>query len=141
MKKLGIYLIFMSVMTQTVLATENKISFNEVTSMARLEFFKIHAAMNNKVLLVYFHTYRCSYCEKMKNKTFVNSKVEEKIKKNYIVLSVDYSKYKKEFKKNFKLKATPAILFFDTKGKLMDKSFYGYRDSNTFYKIIDSIVK
>jgi len=114
---------------------KNKEIFQEdVKSLARLEFFKMYAMMNKKFLMVYFYSDGCYYCTKMKKKTLYNTQVKEELAKNYIVIKINYSRYKKEFKKNYHLQATPALFFFDKEGKFMDdESFYGYQGAEDFY--------
>jgi thioredoxin-related protein len=113
---------------------KQKLFQEDVKSLARLEFFKMYATINKKFLMVYFYSDGCYYCTKMKKKTLYNTQVKEELSKNYIVIKINYSRYKKEFKKNYHLQATPALFFFDKEGKFMDdESFYGYQGAEDFY--------
>ncbi|CAA6819714.1 MAG: Cytochrome c-type biogenesis protein DsbD, protein-disulfide reductase [uncultured Sulfurovum sp.] len=128
--------------TASILNKEIKPIFHEVKTLARLEFFKIDAMINKKFLLLYFHTNSCYYCEKMKNITFADSRVQKELKTNYIVVSVNYSKFKQSFKKQFPLGGTPAIFFFDKEGKqITDENFYGYQSAEDFYNKIERLAK
>jgi thioredoxin-related protein len=123
--------------THPVALKEPKPIFNMVDSLARLEFYKIHAVVKKKILMVYFYTNGCYFCEKMKNITFADSRVQKELAKNYIVVSINYSTHKNIFKKHFPLHATPAIIFFDREGvKMEEESSYGYQGAEDFYNRI-----
>ena len=112
--------------------------FNIVDSSARLEFYRSHAVRTKKILMIYFYTNGCYFCEKMKNITFADSRVQEELNKNYVAISINYSQYRNEFKKLFNLNATPATIFFDRKGaKIEEHSFYGYQGAEDFYNRLE----
>jgi len=112
--------------------------FKEVTSLARLEFFKIDATLKKKFLMVYFYSSNCYYCEKMKKETFSDFRIQEELEKNYSVVRINYSEHKSVFKPLFPLNATPAIFFFDKEGnKIDDESFYGYQGAEDFLNKIE----
>ena len=116
--------------------------FNRVNSLSRLEFYKIHAVSTEKILMVYFYTNGCYYCEKMKNITFADSRVQQELAKNYIVVSVNYSEYKHIFRKEFPLRATPAILFFNREGKqIYETPDYGYQGAEDFYNKLEMLAE
>jgi len=116
--------------------------FNEVESLVRLEFYKLHAIARKKILMVYFYSNGCYYCEKMKNITFADSRVQEELNKHYIAVSVNYSAYKHIFKKAFHLRATPAIVFFDKEGQRMEDDIsYGYQGAEDFYNKIQLLAE
>ena len=111
--------------------------FKKVDSLARLEFYKMHAVATEKILMVYFYTNGCYYCEKMKNITFADSRVQQELEKNYIAVSVNYSQYKHIFRKEFPLRATPAIVFFNREAKkIYENPDYGYQRAEDFYNKI-----
>ena len=123
--------------TQNIIVKKERPLFSKVDSLARLEFYKMHAVATEKILMVYFYADGCYYCEKMKNITFADSLVQQELEKNYIVVSVNYSQYKHIFRKEFHLHATPAIVFFDRDGKkIYENPAYGYQGAEDFYNKI-----
>ena len=116
--------------------------FKPVENIGRLEFFKMDAMMNKKFLMVYFYTNNCSYCIKMKNKTFSNVNVQKELLNNYSSVTINYSKYKNNFKSRYNLKGTPYIIFFDKEGnEIENERIYGYLDAENFKNKINMIVK
>jgi len=116
--------------------------FKEVTSLARLEFFKIDATVKKKFLMVYFYSNNCYYCQKMKKETFSDFRIQEELEENYSVVHINYSEYKNVFKKVFHLSATPAIFFFDKEGnQIKDESFYGYQGAEDFLNKIELLAE
>jgi thiol:disulfide interchange protein len=128
--------------THSVVPKEGTPIFNTVDSLARLEFYKMHAVATDKILMVYFYTNGCYYCEKMKNITFADSRVQKELEKNYISVSVNYSQYKHIFRKEFHLRATPAIVFFNREGKsIYETPVYGYQGAEDFYDKIEMLAE
>jgi thioredoxin-related protein len=128
--------------TQTLVPKKATPIFNTVNSLARLEFYKMHAVATDKILMVYFYTNGCYYCEKMKNITFADSRVQQELEKNYIAVSVNYSQYKHIFRKEFHLRATPAIVFFNNDAKrIYDTPAYGYQGAEDFYDKIEMLAE
>jgi len=116
--------------------------FNTVDSLVRLEFYKMHAVATEKNLMVYFYTNGCYYCEKMKNITFADSRVQKELEKNYIAVSVNYSQYKHIFRPVFHLRATPALLFFNKEGKaIYENPSYGYQGAEDFYNKLELLAE
>jgi thioredoxin-related protein len=120
---------------------ESKPIFNMVNSLARLKFYKIHAVESQKNLMLYFYSNGCYYCEKMKNITFADSRVQQELTKNYIAISINYSLYKDEFKGLFPLRATPATVFFDKEGKQIEDIGYGYQGAEEFYDKLELLAE
>ena len=116
--------------------------FNTVDSLVRLEFYKMHAVATEKILMVYFYTNGCYYCEKMKNITFADSRVQKELEKHYIAVSVNYSQYKHLFRAKFHLRATPAIVFFNREGKqIYETPAYGYQGAEDFYNKLEMLAE
>ena len=128
--------------TQKLISKKATPIFNRVDSLSRLEFYKIHAVATDKLLMVYFYTNGCYYCEKMKNITFADSRVQQELAKDYIAVSVNYSQYKHIFRKEFPLRATPAIIFFDRDAKKMyETPAYGYQGAEDFYNKLQMLAE
>ena len=128
--------------TQRLISKKATPIFNRVDSLSRLEFYKIHAVATDKLLMVYFYTNGCYYCEKMKNITFADSRVQQELAKDYIAVSVNYSQYKHIFRKEFPLRATPAIVFFDRDAKKMyETPAYGYQGAEDFYNKLQMLAE
>jgi len=123
---------------EKIVEKPKKSLFKEVTSLARLEFFKIDATVKKKFLMVYFYSNNCHFCEKMKKETFSDFRIQEELEENYSVVHINYSEHKDVFKKIFHLSATPAIFFFDKEGhQIRDESFYGYQGAEDFLNKIE----
>ena len=126
--------------THTLVPKKAILVFNTVNSLSRLEFYKMHAVATEKILMVHFYTNGCYYCEKMKNITFADSRVQQELAKNYISVSVNYSEYKHIFRKEFPLRATPAILFFNREAKrIYESPAYGYQGAEDFYNKLEML--
>jgi thioredoxin-related protein len=116
--------------------------FNKIKTLEQLELYKKQAIKDKKILMVYFYTNGCYYCEKMKNITFSDSRVQTELAKNYITVSINYSEHKEAFKPNFTLHATPAIFFFDQEGKsISEDAFYGYQGAEDFFNKIELLAE
>ena len=128
--------------TQRLIAKKATPVFNRVDSLSRLEFYKMHAVATDKILMVYFYTNGCYYCEKMKNITFADSRVQKELAKDYIAVSVNYSQYKHIFRQKFPLHATPAIVFFDRDAKrVYETPAYGYQGAEDFYNKLEMLAE
>jgi thioredoxin-related protein len=128
--------------TQSLVPKKATPVFNKIDSSARLEFYKMHAVATEKILMVYFYSNGCYYCEKMKNITFADSRVQEKLGRDYVAVSVNYSQYKHIFRKMFHLRATPAIIFFNREGKRMHENpAYGYQGAEDFYNKLEMLAE
>ena len=109
----------------------------EVKNLGRLEFFKMYAMEEKKLLMVYFYSERCYYCTKMKE-TLSDSQIQKILEKDYMVVGINYSHHKQEFKASYNLKGTPAMFFFDRTGKMLrEENFYGYRNVEDFLNQIE----
>ena len=116
--------------------------FNKIKSLEELELYKNKAIQNKKNLMLYFYTNGCYYCEKMKNITFADSRVQRELLENYITVSINYSEHKEAFREKFNLRATPAIFFFDQEGKSMSEDgFYGYQGAEDFFNKIELLAE
>jgi len=112
--------------------------FHDITSLVELEFFKQDAVRKKKFLMLFFYSDRCYFCEKMKNITFIDSRVQKELTENYISLSINYSRYRAEFKDFFHLRTTPATLFCDQKAKVIDEEIdYGFQEAEYFYNRLE----
>jgi len=130
------------VVTPSLNIKEFKPIFTKINSLNQLEFYKIHAVVTEKILMVYFYSNGCYYCEKMKNITFADSRVQKELAKNYIAISVNYSTYKHIFKEKFTINATPTTVFFDREGKLMEEEIlYGYQGAEEFFDKIELLAE
>ena len=121
---------------------ESKPIFNMVDNLDRLEFYKMKAIETEKILMVYFYSNGCYFCEKMKNITFADTRVQNELINNYIAVSINYSKHKEKFREDFPLRATPAIVFFDNKSKELDEQIsYGYQGAEDFYNRLELLAE
>lgn len=121
---------------------KNKKIFYEVNTLERLEFFKIDSMIKKKMLMLYIYSNNCFYCTQMKENTLSSTMVKEVLSKEYQVVHINYSENRQVFKPIFKLNGTPAIIFFDRDGRLLEnESFYGYKKTEDFYNKIKFLAK
>ena len=122
--------------------TVPKLIFNRVKSLEKLAFYQAEAIKNKKFLMLYFYSNGCYYCEKMKNITFSDSRVQKELSENYMVVTVNYSEEKEIFKEKFNLHATPAILFFDQEGNsMLEDGLHGYQGAEDFFNKIELLAE
>ena len=99
-----------------------------------------------KSMIIFFHTDTCPVCKHLRDTTFKDSKVQEKLQNDYIAISVNITDKTDEkiavLKKKFQVFGPPAFVFLDAKGKLLeDEKFYGYQEPSEFYDTLDLIAE
>jgi thiol:disulfide interchange protein DsbD len=95
------------------------------------------------VMLDYYATW-CTDCRRMEKATFANPAVQKILRDKFVMLQVDVEDPNNEkteaIKKRFKVFGPPAMLFFDTQGKMRkDLNFYGFRGPDEFIAILNKI--
>ncbi|MCK4586403.1 MAG: thioredoxin family protein, partial [Gammaproteobacteria bacterium] len=95
------------------------------------------------VMLDYYATW-CTDCRRMEKATFSNPAVQKILLDKFVMLQVDVedpNNAKTEaIKKRYKVFGPPAMLFFDTHGKMRkDLNFYGFREPDEFIEILNKI--
>lgn len=100
-------------------------------------------AAGKAVMLDYYATW-CTDCRRMEKATFSNPQVQKIFRDKFVLLQVDVedpNNTKTEaIKKRYKVFGPPAMLFFDTNGKMRkDLNFYGFKTPEEFIAILNKI--
>jgi len=109
----------------------------------------VDAKKTNKHILVFLHTPRCPYCEKMQEFTFDDEQVDTSIKKDFIFIDInvkdtgkvvfdDFKGSKLEFAKEIGYPMYPTCLFFDKNGELVYDEV-GYVEEEAFFKTLQMV--
>ena len=98
------------------------------------EELEIAEEENKKGIILFFEMDECPFCHWMKTNVLNKKQVQDKFKKDFKIFTIDIEgdieitdfngndTTQKEFAfKQFRVRATPVIAFFDLKGKLMTK--------------------
>lgn len=120
--------------------------FENIANITAYEIKRRQAMDEGKVLLIYFYTDTCPVCKHLKDTTFKDRRVQEKLKKSYVAVSVNMSdgtdKKISALKKKFQVFGPPGFVFLDSEGDLMeDEKFYGYQEPGEFYDTLDLIAE
>ncbi|MEY3090002.1 MAG: hypothetical protein RL113_318 [Pseudomonadota bacterium] len=116
--------------------------FEELRNFTAYEIYRRQAMDQNKTMLIYFHTDTCPVCKHLRDTTFSDQKVQEKLAKDYIAVSVNMTDKKnpkiEELKEMFQVFGPPGFVFIGADGKEMkDEKFYGYQEPEEFYNTLD----
>jgi len=134
--------------------TKNKLSgampFEEIPNFTAYEIKRRQAMDEGKTLIMFFHTDTCPVCKHLRDTTFKDSKVQEKLRNDYVAISVNMTPKKdekaqrqmEELKKKFQIFGPPGFVFVNADGKVMeDVKFYGYQEPDEFYDTLDLIAE
>ncbi len=120
--------------------------FEEINGLTAYEIKRRQSIDEGKSMIIFFHTDTCPVCKHLRDTTFKDSKVQEKLQNDYIAISVNITDKTDEkiavLKKKFQVFGPPAFVFLDAKGKLLeDEKFYGYQEPSEFYDTLDLIAE
>jgi thiol:disulfide interchange protein DsbD len=120
--------------------------FEEIANLTAYEIKRRQAMDEGKTMILFFHTDTCPVCKHLKDTTFKDSRVQEKLKNDYVAVSVNMSDRKdkkiEELKQMFQVFGPPGFAFVDPQGKEMkDEKFYGYQEPEEFYDTLDLIAE
>ena len=118
--------------------------FEEIANITAYDIKRRQAMDENKTMIIFFHTDTCPVCKHLRDTTFKDTKVQEKLKKEYVAVSVNMSdktdKKIEELKQMFQIFGPPGFVFIGSDGKeLKDDKFYGYQEPDEFYDTLDLI--
>jgi thioredoxin-related protein len=116
-----------------------KITLQGLTLLTEVEPAMLLAKAQGKPVFVYARSKSCGYCKLFESETFTNQSVIEKLKNNFILVSIDVDDQQTETR-NFKIRATPTEIFYDPNGTEIKRSL-GYLTNQTFLDEINKIVK
>ena len=120
--------------------------FEEIPNLTAYEIKKREVMDEGKTLLIFFHTDTCPVCKHLRDTTFKDERVQEKLKNDYVAISVNMTpksnekaqRQMEELKKMFQVFGPPGFVFIDSEGKeIEDSKFYGYQEPDEFYDTLD----
>jgi thiol:disulfide interchange protein DsbD len=120
--------------------------FEEIANFTAYEIKRRQVMDEGKTMIIFFHTDTCPVCKHMRDTTFKDKRVQEKLKNDYVAVSVNMSdktdKKIDELKQMFQVFGPPGFVFLDSEGKeLKDAKFYGYQEPEEFYDTLDLIAE
>ena len=120
--------------------------FENIANITAYEIKRRQAMDEGKTMIIYFYTDTCPVCKHLKDTTYKNARVQEKLNNDYIAVSVNMSdgtdKKISALKKKFQVFGPPGFVFLDSDGKIMeDEKFYGYQEPDEFYDTLDLIAE
>lgn len=118
--------------------------FEEIANITAYDIKRRQAMDENKTMIMFFHTDTCPVCKHLRDTTFKDERVQEKLQNNYVAVSVDMSdktdKKIDELKQMFQIFGPPGFVFIGPDGKeLKDYKFYGYQEPEEFFDTLDLI--
>ena len=116
------FLLFFS----TVLSQEWFTDFKKGLEVAKKE---------RKLVLIYFYAEHCPYCYQVEEFVFGDPDVEKFLKKNFVVVSIDYTQDEKLSKK-YNVFGTPTFVILDPKTGKVLKKIFGSVPSDTFLSLL-----
>ncbi len=84
------------------------------------------AKETNKPIIVDFSAKWCSYCKKLDETTFSDSRVQEKLSKNYVVVKIDVDE-NPDVASKYKIYGYPTLVFLNPNGQEIKRQ-EGYID-------------
>jgi len=120
--------------------------FDQIANITDFEEARNKAIKEKKAMILFFHHDKCPVCKRLKESTFKDARVQQKLRDDYVALGInmtDKSDMKiEEIKKKFQIFGPPGFVFFNSDGEeLKDEMFYGYNAANEFYDILDLIAE
>jgi len=118
--------------------------FEEISNITAYDIKRRQAMDENKTMIIFFHTDTCPVCKHLRDTTFKDERVQEKLQSDYVAVSVDMSdktdKKIDALKQMFEIFGPPGFVFIGPDGKeLKDDKFYGYQEPEEFFDTLDLI--
>ena len=118
--------------------------FEEIANITTYDSKRQQAMDEGKTMIIFFHTDTCPVCKRLRDTTFKDTRVQKKLKKDYVALSVNMSDKTdmkiEELKEKFQVFGPPGFVFIGPDGKeLKSDKFYGYQEADEFYDMLDLI--
>ncbi|MGZ8227290.1 MAG: protein-disulfide reductase DsbD [Methylococcaceae bacterium] len=125
-----------------VVAKEQGIAFERVSSLQELEARIQQAGANNQMVMLDFYADWCISCKEMEAYTFSDSRVKQALA-GFVLLQADVTKNSEDDKAllaKFNLIGPPGVLFFDADGlEQAEHRVIGYQDAQTFIKTLQEV--
>lgn len=120
--------------------------FEEIANITAYDIKRRQAMDENKTMIIFFHTDTCPVCKHLRDTTFKDQIVQEKLQKDYVAVSVNMSDKTdikiEEIKQMFQVFGPPGFVFIGSDGKeLKDAKFYGYQEPEEFYDTLDLVAE
>lgn len=120
--------------------------FEEIANITAYDIKRRQAMDEDKTMVIFFHTDTCPVCKHLRDTTFKDTRVQEKLTKDYVAVSVNMSdktdKKVEEIKQMFQVFGPPGFVFIGSDGKeLKEDKFYGYQEPEEFYDTLDLIAE
>ena len=121
-----------------------ELPFVEIANFTAYEIKRRQAMDEGKTMILFFHTDTCPVCQHLRDTTFRDTRVQKKLKNDYVAVAVNMTnpsdKKITELKKKFQVFGPPAFVFINSEGDVMeDEKFYGYQEPEEFYDTLDLI--
>ena len=116
--------------------------FEEIANITAYDIKRRQAMDENKTMIIFFHTDTCPVCKHLRDTTFKDKRIQEKLQKDYVAVSVNMSDKTdikiEEIKQMFQVFGPPGFVFIGSDGKeIKDSKFYGYQEPEEFYDTLD----
>jgi len=120
--------------------------FEEIANLTAYEIKRRQAMDEGKTMILFFHTDTCPVCKHLRDSTFKDARVQQKLKDDYVAVGVNISntsdKKIVELKKMFQVFGPPGFVFINAEGEVLeDEKFYGYQEPEEFYDTLDLIAE
>lgn len=120
--------------------------FEEIANITAYDIKRRQAMDENKTMIIFFHTDTCPVCKHLRDTTFKDQSVQEKLKNDYVAVAVNITntsdKKIVELKQMFNIFGPPGFVFIGSDGKeKKDDKFYGYQEPEEFFDTIDLIAE
>lgn len=120
--------------------------FEEIANITAYDIKRRQAMDENKTMIIFFHTDTCPVCKHLRDTTFKDQRVQEKLQNDYVAVSVNMSDKTdikiEEIKQMFQVFGPPGFVFIGSDGKeLKDSKFYGYQEPEEFYDTLDLVAE
>lgn len=120
--------------------------FEEIANITAYDIKRRQAMDEDKTMIIFFHTDTCPVCKHLRDTTFQDPRVQEKLKKDYVAVSVNMSdktdKKIEDIKQMFQVFGPPGFVFIGSDGKeIKGSKFYGYQEPEEFYDTLDLIAE
>lgn len=114
-----------------------KLTLKGVTFLTELSPALEAAKAQNKPVFVYVRSEYCHWCKVFEEESFTNKSIIDRLKENFILVSIDVDKQKYETR-NFRVVGTPTEIFLGPNGTEI-KRIRGYVDNGTFLRTINEL--
>ena len=138
-------------MFQSLMATLLSLLFFTTSSFSttntiNIDHLSLQAKQENKHLLLFFHKYGCTFCEKMIDVTLDDESIEDTIDKYFIFVDIgiddegsvihhDFNGSKHGYAKSLEISFYPTVGFVDTNNSIV-YGVIGYRDIEIFSMLL-----